>query len=410
MARPLNELEALGEHVADTLRRDSARRERAIETARRGFVGDNRVRRGSQAPRALAFAAVMALAGAAALFVLLRAPQPLRFDVDGTSGTERAWLAAPATRPSRLTFSDGSELFVEPSARVRVVGTSADGAEIAIESGALRAQVTHTGHSSWRVNAGPFSVRVTGTRFALDWSPSSQVISLAVSEGSVIVSGSVVGNAWPLRAGEKLVASVPQGRVEVSKPETPVVSAPIVAPAASAASTASSAPHVSAVPPDTSARLKPDAEWREVAKSGDLKKAYAVAELSGFKGACASANAAELLLLGDAARLAGRADRAREALLALRQRFPRDSRRAAAAFALGKVAFDGRGAYGEAAEWFATSIREAPGGPLAREAAGRRLEALRHTGDQAGARAAATDYLARYPDGPHAPVARTILR
>jgi TolA-binding protein len=218
----------------------------------------------------------------------------------------------------------------------------------------------------------------------------------------------VVGSAWPLRAGEKLVASVAQGRVEVSKPERATTSE--AAPAPAALPPATSAVPLPAPAASASTRAKPEADWREVAKSGDLKKAYAVAELGGFKGACASANAAELLVLGDAARLAGRADRAREALVTLRQRFPGDSRRAAAAFALGKVAFDGRGAYGEAAEWFATSIREAPGGPLAREAAGRRLEALRRSGNQTGARSAASEYLARYPDGPHAAVARSILR
>jgi TolA-binding protein len=286
-----------------------------------------------------------------------------------------------------------------------------DGAEVSLENGSLRANVRHTGHGAWRVSAGPFSVRVTGTRFALDWSPSSQVFSLAVSEGSVIVSGSVVGNAWPLRAGEKLVASVAEGRVELVNPERSpdvVVDAkPVTAAPAAQTSSAARAP---APFTDGSTRVKPEGDWREAAKGGDLKQAYALAELSGFKAACGSANAAELLVLGDAARLSGRADRAREALLALRQRYPRDSRRAAAAFALGKVAFDSRGAYGEAAEWFATSIREAPGGPLAREAAGRRVEALRHAGDLAGVRAAATDYLARYPDGPHAPVARSVLR
>jgi TolA-binding protein len=108
--------------------------------------------------------------------------------------------------------------------------------------------------------------------------------------------------------------------------------------------------------------------------------------------------------------LSGNPASAKQALLRLRSAFPGDSRRAAAAFALGKIAFDQTRAYAEAAEWFATSLREQPGGSLAREAAGRLIEARRRAGDDAGARQAAEGYLARYPDGPHADLARSLVR
>jgi TolA-binding protein len=116
-----------------------------------------------------------------------------------------------------------------------------------------------------------------------------------------------------------------------------------------------------------------------------------------------------LLALGDAARVSGRTDRVSEASLSLRRRFPRDARSAAAAFALGKVAFDHRRSYAEAAKWFATSIREQPNGSLAREAAGRYMEALRASGDRTAAEKAARGYLSRYPGGPHAELARSLL-
>lgn len=150
--------------------------------------------------------------------------------------------------------------------------------------------------------------------------------------------------------------------------------------------------------------------WRELAKKGDLRQAFAAADAHGFQSVCDSATPAELLLLGDAARVSGRADRATEALFTLRRRYPHDSRRAAAAFALGKVAFDQRHAYGQAAEWFSTCVREQPNGPLVREALGRQIEALRNSGDGAGAQRAAREYLAHYPDGPHADIARSVLK
>jgi transmembrane sensor len=171
-----------------------------------------------------------------------------------------------------------------------------------------------------------------------------------------------------------------------------------------------------AAPPDDSSETLPGksesavSEWRDFAKRGALREAFASAEAAGFARTCASATPAELLLLGDGARLSGKPDRAVEALLTLRRRYPSDPRRAAAAFSLGKVSFDQRGAYEQAAEWFATSLREAPSGPLAREASGRLIEALRRADDSAGARRAARDYLSRYPEGPHADLARSLLR
>ncbi len=155
----------------------------------------------------------------------------------------------------------------------------------------------------------------------------------------------------------------------------------------------------------------PEPEWRALIRAGSLRNAFAAAETSGgFAQACREATAAELLALGDGARLSGRSERANQALRLLRSRYPADPRRAAAAFALGKVAFDEARDYRQAAEWFSTSVREQPGGSLSREARGRLLEALQRAGDAVKAKRAAEEYLERHPTGPHAALARSILR
>jgi TolA-binding protein len=154
----------------------------------------------------------------------------------------------------------------------------------------------------------------------------------------------------------------------------------------------------------------PVPEWRELIRSGSLRSAFAAAEARGFDKVCGEATAAELLALGDGARLSGRPERANQALRLLRLRYPADSRRAAAAFALGKVAFDEARDYRQAAEWFSISIREQPGGSLSREARGRLLEALHRAGEAGKAKRAAEEYLERHPSGPHAALARSILR
>jgi TolA-binding protein len=277
----------------------------------------------------------------------------------------------------------------------------------------------HTGSSHWELVSGPLTVRVTGTRFDLNWNPVTQLFSLHVLEGSVAVSGPVAGPERPVRGGETLLVSVPEQRLELSRggielhrsPEQPSKNVSPGSTATAGPAAPSSSPHVLRPSADETSlvRKSEPVAWRELAARGALREAFAAAEASGYREACQSASASELLLLGDAARLAGRPDRVSEALLSLRQRYPGDSRRAAAAFMLGKVAFDQQRAFAQAASWFATCLREQPGGSLSREASGRLIEALRAAGDTAAAERAAREYLVRYPQGPHAPLARSLL-
>ena len=112
--------------------------------------------------------------------------------------------------------------------------------------------------------------------------------------------------------------------------------------------------------------------------------------------------------LSDAARFAGHVDHAKLILEEVRRRFAGDERASTAAFNLGRVAFDDEAAYAEAARWFDVYLLERSGGPLAREASGRRMEALERSGDHAAAKDAAKHYLDDFPAGPHSELARSI--
>ncbi len=118
------------------------------------------------------------------------------------------------------------------------------------------------------------------------------------------------------------------------------------------------------------------------------------------------ASASDLMALANAARLAGDPGHASAALLVLRRRFPNHDGAKLAAFTLGRLAFDHSHAYSEAATWFARYLQEAPKGELAREAAGRLIEAHRLADHHASAQGAARKYLIEYPSGPHAELAR----
>jgi tetratricopeptide (TPR) repeat protein len=149
-------------------------------------------------------------------------------------------------------------------------------------------------------------------------------------------------------------------------------------------------------------------DFRELAQAGRYREALAASEQAGFERLCRSANAQDLMLLADIARLAGDAGRARQAYERMRERFPGEDD-GQAAFFLGRLAFDERADYAQAARYFELSLGEQPAGPLAREAAGRLMEARLLSGDGEGARAAARAYLKRHADGPHGRTARRLL-
>jgi ferric-dicitrate binding protein FerR (iron transport regulator) len=422
MEKPVMPLESLGQRVAEALDEHAVARRQAVERAGHRYlaVAVQRPARSRRVPFAIAAAFAGVVLGIGA-FALVRS-RPLVFTAAERPGVVETWVAAPEGRPVPLRFSDGTLLRLEPSSRARVVAVDAHGASLALESGSLHAEVVHSGQSAWRVIAGPLTVRVTGTRFDVRWSASAEEFSVAVTQGSVAISGAVVGEERAVRAGETLRVFVSEHRLEhantaelagaerAKAAATHPTPAPSVAELRAAPSLTPDEPKPSATPSPAPANAARAPDWRQFARKGSLREAFAAAHASGFEAACESASPSELLQLADGARLSGNPASARQPLLRLRSAFPGDSRRAAAAFTLGKIAFDQTRAYAEAAEWFATSIREQPGGSLAREAAGRLIEARRRSGDDAGARRAAEGYLARYPDGPHADLARSLVR
>jgi transmembrane sensor len=418
-------LEQLGECVALALEAAAPERERAIDRARREFL-QHRPRNSGFYGLKLAWASgsVAVLSAAAILLFLWHRAAPLTFAVDGAAGSAKSWLAAPESAPLQLEFSEGTKIRLEQAARAKVAEINAHGASLALEGGGLHAEVVHLRNSAWKVEAGPFTVSVTGTVFDVNWEPNSQQLVVSVSRGSVSVRDANTGAEQAVRATETLRTTASEHRFALSTADSASVPPGIEAAPSAAAPVATEGEHGpsageardAAVGAPESGEPQPGksdalaSEWRVLAKRGALREAFASAQEAGFSRTCAGASPAELLLLGDGARLSGKPDLATEALLTLRHRYPSDPRRAAAAFALGKVAFDQLHAYEQAGEWFSTSLREQPGGPLAREASGRLIEALRRADDSAGARRAARDYLDKYPEGPHADLARSVLR
>jgi transmembrane sensor len=350
----------------------------------------------------------LGVAAAMAAGVALWVRTPISFEVGGTGvpGGTDAMIAAEGGESVPLSFSEGSSVVVRPGGRVRVLETDARGAHVLVEAGAVDVAIAHRGRSpSWSFDAGPLSVKVTGTRFHLGWSPGEQRFSLALSEGTVIVSGSCVSAPRSVRAGEALALTCGAGeRGVVASPGPESKAAP--APATSAPDAAVRPDPPSPAPASTAGGEK---SWRELLKGGEAKQALAAAKRADFQAVLATASQAELLGLADGARVAGETDQAVTLLTTLRRRFPGTANAAAAAFSLGRIAFERRGAYSEAVRWFSTYLDEAPNGPLMGDAVGRLMESRYKKGDRKAARADAEQYLRRFPRGPYASLATRVL-
>lgn len=384
----------------------------------------------------------------------------LTFTVGDAPGQRGQWIAA--RDPIPLHFSDGSRVEVARNARVRVAAIDRRGGTIDLEQGALHADVAHRDVSAWQFRTGPYTVLVKGTRFDAAWDSSRERFTLEMMQGTVEVTGPLLPAPVPVSAGQALVANVAEHRFEIrpvrtadttipSKTDTDgakaivtgppmgssTVDPPAIAPTSAtarapvpstarqsttttphsaadgAASSTTAAPRIAKAdqPAETSATAAAVAatparteKWREFLAARAYSSAITAAEQRGFDTVVADATSAELYALSDAARYAGRPARARDALIAVRARFGEQGN---TAFLLGRIAAD-QGEAGTAIEWFDRYLREQPEGPLAETATGRLIELYRPR-DASRARKLAERYLAAYPDGAYAALARTLV-
>jgi hypothetical protein len=396
----------------DVLREDVARGEQnavpwddELRRARERFASTvQQTSRRSVNRRMPALVAALALAASVALGIFgwqrYRSSVSITFDTgsERTAGRVGALLSAVESEPLPIHFSDGTIVSMSASTQARITETSSHGATIVLESGSLSLAVVHRQASSWHVAAGPFTVLVTGTKFDVRWSASEGTLALELHEGAVTVLGPTLGvSGRRVLPGESLrvaIAAAVGAGPQAATTGDPVATAPAPDDAPKAA-------------PSDSANKRGDALWKQLAESGRYADALAAAESEGFDGVLGRASAGDLRLLGDAARLAGSPKRAEQALQMVRTRAVGTHEAAMAAYSLGLVAAGSNSR--AAARWFQTYLREEPAGRLTREATGRLMEAQRASGDVAAARATASSYLARYPAGPHAGLARTIL-
>jgi transmembrane sensor len=294
--------------------------------------------------RSLALIALPVFAAAAgvALVVFLRHdPGPLRL----ANGAAIAAVDAPAGG-MRLAMSDGSAIELATGARFEPIESSASAFIGILERGTGSFDVRPGGARRWQIECGLATVEVIGTRFSCSRGPGRLLVN--VEHGVVLVRGERVPNRTRrLAAGESLeVLAVNE---EPAAPEAPAGAGSDVA-AAATAEPAAEADRPGAAP----AGNRPG--WRELARSGHHREAFATLGTQGIRREAKRLGIADLFALADVARLSGHPADAVGPLQRIIDGFPSDPQAPLAAFALGRLQLDDLGRPQAAAAAFSRAL------------------------------------------------------
>jgi transmembrane sensor len=340
-------------------------------------------RRILQRRRSLFALDAVAISGCLALVLLFSGPHALRAPASvATAGM----MAAGAV----TAFADGS-----------VAESSSHGTEIQIEqdtpnwvvaklNGGARFHVVPNHERTFEVRAGDVRVRVLGTTFSVQQLPSGQT-QVLVEHGSVEVAW--LGGSTLLETGQG--GTFPPARSE-GDPELP-------------GDTTASSPSPIARGAGSTLHAPARGGWREDAHAGDYGKAYEELSANARARDPVRDEASDLMLAADVARLSAHPEEAVKPLRAVCDRHAGDRRAPVAAFTLGRVLLDDLGRPAEAAAAFKKAHALWQEGPLAEDALAREADAWERAGRADAARAAATEYVGRYPQGRHAVTMRNIL-
>ncbi|HVW27443.1 MAG TPA: FecR domain-containing protein [Polyangiaceae bacterium] len=360
--------------------------------------------------------------------------RPISFEVHGNANASPSYVSARDDAPADVRFSDGSAVVARPGTRLRIEETKRNGARVLVERGAATASIHHRASTSWAFVAGPFEIRVTGTKLSIVWDPESERIEVTLHEGSVEIDTPIGPSHYVVRAGQSFRASVRDGIVKLDDAQKHDEVEPRAAASGELPAPEVVTPERAPVPPEPSSTTvvrktpeppapeepssttviqktpeppAPEESWAKRVRRGAFAEVVAAAQARGVEDCLAKCTAADLRALADAARYTSAPELATRALLALRSRGKGSQDAATAAFLLGRTA-ESTGDLVTADRWYATYLSESPAGALAAEALAGRMLAASHAGATAHARELAREYLGRYPDGAAVRAARRL--
>ncbi len=302
-----------------------------------------------------------------------------------------------ASADAALAFSDGSRVVFGATSRGRVADRAVNGARIVLSQGSVDLDIVHREGTSWRVEAGPHVVRVTGTAFQVRYEPDKNIFEVRMRSGSVVVAGPGAPNGVTVGGGQ-VIAADDRGGYRVGDGSASAAQPAVAEP------TAANAPSAGA---SAAASVATEESWSARVSRGDYRGVLDDAKARGVSSVIASAPLADLVALADAARYMKAPAVAREALEAQRKRFSDTTAGRTATFLLGRIAEDSDGNAARALELYDAYL--AHGGPFASEALGRKMVIVQRTKGDAAARPIAGAYLESFPKGAYASIARDLV-
>jgi ferric-dicitrate binding protein FerR (iron transport regulator) len=353
-----------------------------------------------------AWGAATALVVGAALF--LRGAPALTYRVIGADADGGYLQLAETAAPADVSFSDGSHVQAQPATRMRIAGVGARGARLVLERGRLDVDVKHRRRAGWTIDAGPYTVAITGTAFSLRWE--NDELSVVMARGSVIVRGPSAPTGVAVLSGQQLTArprdhlwSIVDRTAVPPASKTSTLVPPAIDTDTDTRGRASTAPQE-----PVSAGAVGGRAWTGRIAAGEYALVLRQAEDRGLDAVLARGSLTDIAALADAARYLHRPDVASRALLVERSRFPRSREARAAGFLLARLVEE-QGDTTAAVEGYGRYLRESPRGPFAQEALGRQLALLWKRGEREAARPLAERYRQRFPRGPYAPIAQDVV-
>lgn len=363
-------------------------------------------------------------AAAIAVGVYAMRERALTFEVVSGKVSDGGYVSANSG-DAKVHFSDHSDLGLESGTRLRISNLEVRGARVMLEGGTMHVSIHTKPHGNWTLDAGPYIVHVTGTEFDLAWRDAEQTLDLRLHKGSVVVEGPLANAGLRMAAGQHLVANANTGTLSLMDDSTPAAPPPstalgpsspappsgpatFVVQAPPAGRTGAASLAARSAPPAPAAHAEEQA-WGARVAHGDFDSVIADAERRGIDRVLAESSAVDLASLADAARYARRQDVARRALLSERSRYPGSLQARDAPFFLGGIA-EAEHSDAAALDWYDTYLSEGAYGAYASQALGRKLILVQRLRGTEAARPIASEYMARFPDGPYASFARKLLQ
>ena len=362
----------------------------------------------------------------------------LTYAVAGGTIEEAGYVRGGLQDSARLDFSDGTRVSLGPSAKLSVAATGTHGARLRLQDGGAHFEVVHRPHAAWTVEAGPYSIEVTGTVFDVRWSGADEIAEVRLRAGSVRVTGPLLTERATLRPGQSLIARLAAHEVRIEDEAAHGQPEELRPPAsARAASRRPPRPAATRTPRQPNTRSEQRAErlsgrpekrvapaarfvvarrpgrgrlqagrpgWRPATRRPSCPRPRRTASTP-----CWSRRTPPRWLRWLTPPATTVSPIWRRAFCwpsAGASRAPRRPRNAA--FFLGRLGDDG-GKAPEALKWYRLYLTEQPRGPYASEALGRVMLEVARVSGHAAAREMAEEYLARFPNGTYLLHARQIL-